>query len=229
MSSWFCATMWHSANPTMTRLQIIVGSTRETRAADLVLPWVRRRAEAHDALDVEVLDLRDWALPMFQEHLGTIGDFADPTYSDPVVRAWNRKIIDGDAFLVITPEYNHSIPGVLKNAIDSVFITNAMRNKPLAAVSYSGGIAAGVRAIEHLALIAIEMESVPLRSSVVIPYVSQAFDEHHDPRDPMAEVSLGIVLDDLAWWSRMLERARAEGELVPGKTRFIAARMKMAT
>jgi NAD(P)H-dependent FMN reductase len=214
---------------TMTKLHIIVGSTRPTRAADLVVPWVRARAEAHEALDVEVLDLRDWALPMFQEHVGTIGDFANPTYSDPAVRAWNRKIADGDAFLVITPEYNHSIPAVLKNAIDSVFISNAMRNKPLAAVSYSAGIAAGVRAIEHLAVIAIEMESVPLRSSVIIPSVTNAFDEHHEPRDPLADVSLGIVLDDLSWWSRIMKQARAEGELIPGKTRFIAARMKLAS
>jgi NAD(P)H-dependent FMN reductase len=211
-----------------TKLQIIVGSTRQTRAADLVLPWVHSRAKAHVAFDVEVLDLRDWALPMFQEHVGTIGDFADPTYSDPVVRAWNHKIAEGDAFLIITPEYNHSIPGVLKNAIDSVFITNAMRNKPLAAVSYSGGIAAGVRAIEHLALIAIEMECVPLRSSVVIPYVTNAFDEQHQPHDPLADVSLGIVLDDLAWWSRVTTKARADGELIAGKTRFIAARTKLA-
>jgi NAD(P)H-dependent FMN reductase len=211
----------------MAKLQIIVGSTRPTRAADLVTPWVERRARAHGAFEVEVLDLREWPLPMFQEHVGTIGDMKDPTYSDPVVRAWNKKIAEGDAFLVITPEYNHSIPGVLKNAIDSVFVSNAMRNKPIAAVSYSGGLAAGIRAIEHLAHVAIEMESAPIRSSVPIPYVAQVFDEQGDPRDPLVDVALTIALDDLLWWSNALGRARAEGQLPGGKQRMMMARNKL--
>ena len=66
----------------MPKLQVIVGSTRPTRAADLVVPWVVERAQSHGGFDVEVLDLRDWPLPFFQEHMGTIGDLADPTYSD---------------------------------------------------------------------------------------------------------------------------------------------------
>jgi NAD(P)H-dependent FMN reductase len=163
----------------MPRLQIIIGSTRPGRAADLVAPWVIDRARAHGGFDVEVLDLRDWPLPIFAEHLGSIGDFNDPTYSQPIVREWNHKIREGDAYLVITPEYNHSVPGVLKNAIDSVFVSFAFRQKPLVAVGYSGGIAGGVRAIEHLAQIAIEAEMVPLRTAVVIPQVAEAFD---DPR-----------------------------------------------
>ena len=95
-------------------LQIIVGSTRPNRAADSVVPWVSRRASEHPAFDVEVLDLRDRELPMFAEHMGSIGDFNDPTYSDPIVRRWNKKIAEADGYLVITPEYNHSIPGVLR-------------------------------------------------------------------------------------------------------------------
>ena len=139
------------------------------------------RATSHGGFDVEVLDLRDWPLPIFAEHLGTIGDFSDPTYSEPIVKRWNQKIKEADAYLVITPEYNHSVPGVLKNAIDSVFVSFAFRNKPLVAVGYSGGIAGGVRAIEHLAQIAIEAELVPLRTSVVIPQVGGAFDDTVSP------------------------------------------------
>ena len=123
----------------LTRLQIIIGSTRPTRAADRVSPWVIERASAHGGFEVEVLDLRDWPLPMFGEHVGTIGDFSDPTYSDPIVKRWNQKIKEAEAYLVVTPEYNHSIPGVLKNAIDNVFVSFAFRNKPLIAVGYSGG------------------------------------------------------------------------------------------
>jgi NAD(P)H-dependent FMN reductase len=207
----------------MSKLQIIVGSTRPTRAADLVTPWVTARATAHPDFDVEVVDLRDWPLPMFAEHLGSIGDFADPTYSDPIVKRWNQKIKEGDAYLVITPEYNHSVPGVLKNALDSVFLSFALRNKPLASVGYSAGIAAGSRAIEHLAHIAVEADMVPLRSSVLLPFVGAAFDEAGEPKDPMTDVALQVVLDDLAWWSKALERARSEGELPPGAFRARAA------
>jgi NAD(P)H-dependent FMN reductase len=207
----------------MSKLQIIIGSTRPNRAADKVAPWVIDRAMSHEAFDVEVLDLRDWPLPIFTETLETIGDFNDPTYSDPAVKRWNQKIKEADAYLVITPEYNHSVPGVLKNAIDNVWVSFAFRNKPIVAVGYSGGIAGGVRAIEHLAQIAIEAELVPIRAAVVIPRVAEAFDDDGLPIDPVTDVSLGVALDDLAWWSAALERARAAGELVPAAFRVQAA------
>lgn len=200
-------------------LQIIVGSTRETRAADLVLPWVTRRASEHGNFDVEVLDLRDWTLPMFAEHAGTIGDRTDPRYSTPIVRDWNRKIKEADAFLVVTPEYNHSVPGVLKNAIDNVYVSYGLRNKPLGAIGYASGIAGGTRAVEHLAHIAIEAEAAPLRNTVIIPHVRSAFDQAGEPTNPATETALTIALDDLSWWGIALKRARAEGELPPGNAR----------
>jgi NAD(P)H-dependent FMN reductase len=190
---------------------------------DRVVPWVVSRAVSHGGFDVEVIDLRDWPLPFFAEHMGTIGDFNDPTYSEPIVKAWNAKIKEADAFIVITPEYNHSLPGVLKNAIDSVFISFGFRNKPVAAVGYSAGIGAGIRAIEHLAHVAIEADAVPLRNTVVIPFVTTAFDEDGEPVDPMAGISLDVMLDDLAWWSSALQMARAGGELIPGVFRARAA------
>jgi len=206
----------------MSRLHIIVGSTRPTRAADLVAPWVIKRASEHGAFDVEVLDLRDWPLPPFQEHAGSIGDRNDPTYSDPVVRQWNRKIKEADAFIVVTPEYLHSIPGTLKNALDSVFVSFGLRNKPVGTVAYSTGVAAGVRAAEHLADVAIESEAVPLRNTVLIPFVTQAFDEDGRPKDPMTDIAMTVMLEDVAWWSALLERGRAEGELLPGTVRRMA-------
>jgi NAD(P)H-dependent FMN reductase len=199
-------------------LQVIVGSVRPTRNADLVLPWVSRRALEHDAFEVEVIDLRDWPLPGFCEHMGSIGDPSDPTYSDPLIRRWNDKLADGDCYLFVTPEYNHSIPGLLKNAIDNVFLSFALRNKPAVAVAYSAGIAAGARAVEQLALVAVEAEMVPLRNSVLIPFVRSAFDERALPVDPMAETALAIALDDLAWWGAVLARAR-ERQLAPAATR----------
>jgi len=199
----------------MSKVLVIVGSTRPGRAADLVVPWVMSRAEAHDGFDVELADLRDWPLPIFAEHPGTIGDIADPTYSEPLVRAWNQKVKQADAFIVVTPEYNHSIPAALKNAIDTVWLSFGFRNKPVAAVGYSGSIGAGIRAIEHLAHVFIEAEAVPLRNTVVIPFVRTAFGENGEngengePADPETGIRLQVMLDDLAWWSSALEQARA--------------------
>ncbi len=207
----------------MSKLLVIVGSTRPGRAADLVLPWVTSRAGAHQGFEVEVADLRDWPLPIFTEHTGTIGDINDPTYSEPIVRAWNDKVKHADAFIVVTPEYNHSIPGVLKNAIDSVWLSFGFRNKPVAAVGYSGSIGGGIRAIEHLAHVFIEVDAVPLRNTVVIPFVRTAFGADGESADPETGIRLQVMLDDLAWWSSALEKARAAGELPPGSLRARAA------
>jgi NAD(P)H-dependent FMN reductase len=212
----------------MSKLLIIVGSTRPGRAADAVLPWVVRSARQHEAFEVEVADLRDWPLPIFGEHWGTIGDINDPTYSDPIVKAWNNKVKEFDAFIVITPEYNHSVPGVLKNAIDTVWLSFGFRNKPVASVGYSGGVSGAMRAIEHLAHIFVEAEAVPLRNTVVLPQVQTVFDEAGEPKSPMTAAALEVMLDDLAWWSGALEKARAGGELIPGSFRIRAA-MEAAT
>ena len=207
----------------MSKVLVIVGSTRPGRAADLVMPWLIARARAHQGLDTEVADLRDWPLPIFAEHAGTIGDISDPTYSEPIVQEWNRKVKQADAFIVVTPEYNHSIPAALKNAIDTVWLSFGFRNKPVAAVGYSGSIGGGIRAIEHLAHVFIEAEAVPLRNTVVIPFVRTAFGADGEPVNPETDIRLQVMLEDLAWWSSALEKARAEGELTPGSLRARAA------
>ncbi|HTU75586.1 MAG TPA: NAD(P)H-dependent oxidoreductase [Trebonia sp.] len=207
----------------MSKLLIIVGSTRPGRAADIVAPWIVSAAQAHEAFEVEVADLRDWKLPYFGEHPGSIGDPADPTYSDPIVKAWNNKVKESDAFIVITPEYNHSLPGELKNAIDTVWLSFGFRNKPVAFVGYSIGVSGAIRAIEHLAHVLIEAEAVPLRNSVVLPHVRDTFSEAGEPTGPFPVAALAVMLDDLAWWSATLEKGRAQGELQPGTFRVRAA------
>jgi NAD(P)H-dependent FMN reductase len=187
------------------------------------LPWLTEKTAKYQAFETEIVDLRDWPLPIFAEHFGTIGDFNDPTYSEPIVKAWNSKIKEADAYIIVTPEYNHSIPGGLKNAIDSVWVSFGFRNKPVAFVGYSGGLAGGVRAIEHLAHVFVETESVPMRNNVVLPAVTSAFDDQGQPVNPMTDAAADIMLDDLAWWSAALEKARAAGELPPGNLRLRAA------
>jgi NAD(P)H-dependent FMN reductase len=205
-----------------TPIKIITSTTRPGRNADRVLPWLADRFEADDRFDVEVLDLREWRLPIFQETRQSLGDPTDPTYSDPLVRAWNRKIAEGSGFVFLTAEYNHSIPGELKNAIDNVFASSAFRNKPAAFVGYSGGPIGGARAVEHLAHVMIEAEAVALRNSVLVGGVGQAFDDDDGrPVNPATEAALRVMKDDLAWWTNVLDRARAEGQLAPGNARFM--------
>jgi NAD(P)H-dependent FMN reductase len=211
----------------MRSLQIIIGSTRTDRAADLVWPWIARRAAEHGAFQAEVLDLRDWQLPFFAESPRTLGDPASPAYSAPVVRQWNEKIAGGDAYVLVTPEYNHSVPAVLKNAMDSVYRSYALRNKPVAFVGYSAGMAGGARAISHLVDIACEAEMVPLRNVVLIPHVGAAFADGR-PVSPAAEPGLRIMLDDLGWWADALAEARSKGELPPAPARMMAARKASA-
>jgi NAD(P)H-dependent FMN reductase len=208
----------------MNKLQVIVGSTRAERQVDAVARWVVKRATAHEAFEVEELDLKDWPLPMFAEGAKTLGDFRDPTYSAPIVKQWNKKIGEADAYVFITPEYNHSVPAVLKNAIDTVFVSFAFRNKPAAFVAYSNGLVGGARAVEHLAQILIEAEMAPLRNTVLLGEVTKVFGADGEPVNHLTDAALTVALDDLAWWSGALKDARTKGQLTPGVFRMMAAR-----
>lgn len=206
----------------MLKLQIIVGSTREGRQADTILKWLLPAAKAHGTFEVELLDLREWPLPFFQETLATLGDLKNPTYSQPIVKKWNQKIGEGDAYLFVTPEYNHSVPGVLKNALDSVFVSFGFRNKPAGMVGYSNGATGGARAVQHLAQIGFEADMHCLRDTVLLSKVQEAFGRDGAPTDPMVAAALKVTLDDLAWWGSMLNTARPT-QLLPGGMRLRAA------
>lgn len=190
-------------------LKVILGSTRAGRRGDDVAGWVLAGAEEHGGFDAQLLDLRDNRLPLLGEGDG----------SSDAIDALNRVIADGEAFVFVTPEYNHSVPGVLKNAIDSVF--GGFRNKPAAFVGYSAGLVGGARAVEHLAQIVVEAEMVPLRNTVLVAQAHAAFAAGR-PADPDRDGALDILLDDLAWWGSALRQARAEGELPPASERRAA-------
>ncbi|HYT40093.1 MAG TPA: NADPH-dependent FMN reductase [Acidimicrobiia bacterium] len=196
-------------------LQIVVGSTRPGRAADRFLPWLLDRSGRHDRFSVRLLDLRDWDLPMFAEPTETLvaGRFTTPT-----VERWNGTLATGDAYLFVFPEYNHSVPGVLKNAVDHA-LGARLRNKPAGFVAYSGGPIGGARAVEHMVGITVEREMAPLRNAVLIGGAGRAFGGDGLPVDPMTDHALAILLDDLAWWGEALRRARAAGQLPPPRQR----------
>lgn len=124
-------------------IQIIIGSTRQNRLGAQVADWVKTHAEAHDGINVEVIDLKKENLPFFDSA-------TPPMYgpdTSPAGQAWAKKIEAGDGFIFVTPEYNRGIPASLKNALD--FLLAEWQEKPAAVVSY-GWIDGGASASKHL-------------------------------------------------------------------------------
>ena len=179
------------------KILTILGSTREGRFGETVANWFNGIADAREDFQNLPVDLRDINLP-FLSAPGTQPEDYD-------IERWRELVGGADGFVVITPEYNHSIPAVLKNAIDH--LNKEWNNKPMAVVSYGGG-AGGSRAAEHLRLIAIELQMAPIREGIHIVMARLNFDEHGQPKDPAMNGRVDTVLTQLAWWARALRAAR---------------------
>ncbi|MDD7973149.1 NADPH-dependent FMN reductase [Roseinatronobacter alkalisoli] len=189
------------------RIAVILGSTRESRFGDTPAKWILERAQARDDWDVEYLDLQDFDLPLFNE----VASNAWAPTEDPKARAWQEKIGQFDGFIFVTAEYNRSIPGALKNALDQAYVE--WNRKAFGIVSY--GSVGGTRAAEHLRTIGIELQMVSTRAAVHIGG-SDFFTVHPlggDPK-PMSEIegsigpSADAMLEDLDWWTRATMTAR---------------------
>ncbi len=188
-------------------LQVITGTTREGRFSERVAAWVMDRLGHHDEFEVELVDLRDHPLPFFD---GDPPARSGRDYADEAVSRFGRVIDRADGYVMLTAEYNHGYPAVLKNALDSTFVE--WRRKPVSFVGW--GNTGGARAVEQLREVAVEFEIAPLRHAVhVLPDVLIAVRQSGDPTDlslfaPL-EPRLAMMADDLAWWMRALARARA--------------------
>ena len=187
----------------MTHIQVILGSTRQGRFGDKVARWFMQRATAHPGLSAELVDLVDWPLPFFDSPV-------PPAMQEPQdfqTRAWAQKVSAADGYVLVTPEYNHGYPAVLKNALDH--LVRPWRHKPVGFVGY-GGPGAGIRAVEQLRQVVIELEMVPLRHQVAIPNVYRAFDDHGLLKESAGpDRQAAAVLDEMALWSRSLQPLRA--------------------
>ena len=190
-------------------LEVITGTTREGRFSELVAAWVMERLAGRDAFDVELVDLRDHPLPFFD---GDAPARTGRAYVDEAVGRFSEVIDRADGYVLLTAEYNHGYPAVLKNAMDSTFVE--WRRKPVAFVGW--GNTGGARAIEQLRAVAVEFEMAPLRHAVhVLPDVLIAVRQAADPADTSLfaplERRLDLLADDVAWWMRALASARAAG------------------
>ena len=186
----------------MPNIQVIVGSTRPGRAGEKVARWFMHHAEARTDLNVELVDLRDWELPFFDQQMPPMMG----GYSDPAQQRWAEQVARADGYVLITPEYNHGYPAVLKNALDHLFAE--WNGKPVAFVGY-GGPGGGLRAVEQLRQVVVELEMVPMRQQVAISGVYAAFDQDGHLTNPQGhDRQAAAVLDELTRWSATLAAAR---------------------
>jgi NAD(P)H-dependent FMN reductase len=185
------------------RIGIVISTTREGRFGDKPARWIHELAAARGDLAVELIDLRDYPMPFFAET-------ASPAYAAPkneVARRWADKVRSLDGFIFVTAEYNRAPSAVLKNALDYAY--REFNRKPAAYVGY-GGVGAA-RAVEQLRLVNVELQMAPTRSGVHIgggDFVALLQGGKSFADLPHLAKSAQAMLDELAWWTAALRRAR---------------------
>lgn len=188
----------------MLKIAIIAGSTRPNRKSKTVADWVAQTAAAQPGFEgvftFEVIDLAEVNLPFLDEAMPPMMD----QYQNDHTKAWAEKIAAFDGYILVTPEYNHSYSPVLKNALD--FLYKEWNRKPAAFVGY--GVANGVRAIEHLKQVVVQLDMAPINSQVDFnPWVHWDQDGNFNP-DEQATGKLNKLLGELQWWGETLKAGR---------------------
>ena len=189
----------------MLKVGLIVGSTRPNRFADTPAKWLVEGAAARTDLQLDVLDLRDYRLPFFNEPASPA--FTGGAYTQPEAETWRKRIGEFDAFVATVAEYNHGPTAVLKNAFDSAFLE--WQRKPIAFVGY-GGVGAA-RAIETLRGVVIELQMAPIKQEVNIgmePYLGIVRDGRALNDYEYLVQSRPVMFDHLVWWGEALKAAR---------------------
>ena len=185
-------------------LLILLGTTRQARRGENAGRWFHRVAAERADCTVELVDLRDWPMPFFDQ---AISPASAGEYPADYQKRWAGKIGPADGYVLVTPEYNHGTSAVLKNALDAIWYE--WNNKPVAFVSY-GGPAGGARAVEQLRQTAVELEMAPIRVQVLIPAIHEAFDANGEPKNgDRLRGAANKMLDQLVWWAIALKQARA--------------------
>ncbi|MFC5722633.1 NADPH-dependent FMN reductase [Streptomyces gamaensis] len=185
------------------RLAVVVASTREGRFGPTVARWFTRQLEQRGDIEADVIDLAETPLPATLSF--------DPGPEDAAaLAAVTPRLARADAFVVVTPEYNHSYPAQLKQLID--WHSEEWQARPVGFVSY-GGLSGGLRAVEHLRPVFTERHAVPIREQISFHSPWGRFDEdgrHLDEAEALAaEQAAKTMLDQLTWWAVALREARA--------------------
>jgi NAD(P)H-dependent FMN reductase len=188
------------ANEQKLRVAIVLGSTRPNRNGEAVAKWVYEIAARRGDADYELVDLKDYNLPLLDEPIPP----SQGKYSQPHTKAWAAKVEAFDAFIFVTPEYNHSTSGALKNALD--FLYKEWNNKAAGFVGY--GSAGGVRAVEHLRLIMAELQIADVRAQVMLSLFTDFENYSTFKPGPQHEATVNQLCDQLLAWGTALRTVR---------------------
>ena len=187
------------------KIGVVLGSTRDNRFADKPADWIATIAKARGDLDIEIVDLRDYPMPFFQEQ-------ASPAWSpseNEAARRWQKKVAEFDGFIFTAAEYNHGPTGVLKNALDYAY--REWNRKPAAFVGYGG--VGGARAIEQLRLHGVELQMALTKNAVHIvwnDYVQVVQQGRKLEEFEHLNKSAEATIEELAWWAKVLKAAREQ-------------------
>jgi NAD(P)H-dependent FMN reductase len=186
----------------MLKIGIILGSTRPNRNGEAVATWVLEQVKGRTDARYELVDIKDYDLPLLDEPIPP----SQGQYSQPHTRRWAEKIGSLDAFVFITPEYNHSTSGALKNALD--FLYSEWNNKAAGFVSY--GSAGGARAVEALRLIMAELQIADVRAQVMFSLFTDFRNFSQFEPDARHEPDLDAMLKQVVSWGTALKKLRTE-------------------
>ena len=191
------------------KIALIISSTRAARWADKPAQWALQKMRERDDIDVELVDLRDFDLPFFDE---VASNMYVPS-QDPRAVRWQQAVAGFDGYVFLVAEYNRSITGALKNALDQDYV--GWGRKPMGAIGY--GSVGAARAIEQLRLMAVELQMVPVRAGVHIGgsdfFRVSAYNPNPEPMEALDGVlagSLKEMLDQVGWYGRVLKEARGD-------------------
>jgi NAD(P)H-dependent FMN reductase len=185
------------------KIAIVISTTRAARFGHKPAQWVKDIAAGRDDMEVEIVDLRDYPMPFFDE----VASNAWVPSKNEVAQRWQKKVGEFDGYIFVTAEYNHSMPAVLKNALD--YAAPEWNKKVAAFVGY--GAVGGSRAVEHLRLVAAELQMATTRTGVYIQGADfmGVWREGKELKD-IGHLQQGVkdLLDQLAWWTQALKVAR---------------------
>jgi NAD(P)H-dependent FMN reductase len=186
----------------MPHLQIVIGSTRPSRKGPAVAAWFERIARKHGGFEVEVVDLAEVNLPLFDEPEHP----RFKTYHHEHTKAWSARVAKADAFVFVTPEYNFSIAPAMLNAID--YLVHEWAYKPVGYVSY-GGVSGGLRAVQMSKMLVTSLKMMPIPEAVTLPFFTKLFDEQglFVPGE-VQDKAAAAMLDELARWAGALAPLR---------------------
>ncbi|GAA5217945.1 NAD(P)H-dependent oxidoreductase [Streptomyces thinghirensis] len=184
------------------KLAVIIGSVRGGRFGPTVANWFVEQAKKHGDFTVDLIDLAEFPLPV---QMPAFGEDPDPE-TNAIQERLSARLHEADAFAVVTPEYNHTFPSSLKNAIDWFF--DEWMAKPVGLISY-GGMGGGLRASEHLRQVFAEVHATTVRDMLSFHNAWSDFEQEGRPASPAgSEDAAGNLLNQLAWWAEGLREAR---------------------